>query len=142
MATPVMATSIVGSSLITRLNSDQDCFLNWRIFPVNSITFFTIFMYSLISVYGTEMMNLINKKLTTMAYLQEDYNKLRQFSKRNYIQYFYSSTKFAIRVRREFKVRQIKRVLTLCQNVPVNKQRLIFCGQYLQDDQTIGSFDY
>ena len=35
MATPVMATSIVGSSLITRLNSDQDCFLNWRIFPLN-----------------------------------------------------------------------------------------------------------
>ncbi|KAK1392981.1 hypothetical protein POM88_012037 [Heracleum sosnowskyi] len=51
-----------------------------------------------------------------------------------------SETRFAIRVRPESTVVEFKGLITQLQNIPVNEQRLIYSGQFLQDDKTIGSY--
>lgn len=51
-----------------------------------------------------------------------------------------SETRFAIRVRPELTVGEFKGLITQLQNIPFNEQRLIYSGQFLQDDKTIESY--
>lgn len=43
-------------------------------------------------------------------------------------------------MRLELTVGEFKGLITQLQNIPVNEQRLIYSGQFLQDDNTIGSY--
>lgn len=48
--------------------------------------------------------------------------------------------KLDIRVKPELTVGEFKGLITELQNIPANEQRLIYCGQFLQDHRTIGSY--
>ncbi|WOG91527.1 hypothetical protein DCAR_0310776 [Daucus carota subsp. sativus] len=56
-----------------------------------------------------------------------------------YVQ-FSSDPRFSIRVRPDLTVLEIKGLINVEQNIPVNEQQLIFSGQTLLDDRTIGSY--